>query len=414
MTFEMLSESWSSNRARGAAAIGAIIGLSLVAVVFVSSRSSALPTEVRRVSITTSAPPIPPPLVLRDMAPAEALEVNRRIPISTQSNTPAAPFKLRGGRTSFDRAVECLATAIYYEAGDESLDGQRAVAQVVLNRVRHPAFVPTVCGVVYQGSTRSTGCQFSFTCDGSLNRVPDYSGWRRARAIAVVALRGSVFAPVGHATHYHADYVVPYWASTIAKNAVIGRHIFYQWPQWWGTAAAFSRKYAGVEDDPRLLRVAAVALTRQRQEAEAEHPPQIRLPPDRYEDLIRVIQVLAAKSPVIAHQSAYDLALGQHFSRYSEHLAVQIYRQLSAESGFDAALLVESLKRLSERDALTRSNPRRPDSAAAPDETSRLIQFEVTLMDFAEQSRFEDFARAGNARIANGPAQHPACDGCKT
>src|SRR5947199_78142 len=83
--------------------------------------------------------------------------------------------------------------------------GVLAVAQVVLNRVRHPAFPASVCGVVYEGSTRQTGCQFTFTCDGSLYRRPDLTGWRRAYTIAEAALSGSVYAPVGYATHYHAN-----------------------------------------------------------------------------------------------------------------------------------------------------------------------------------------------------------------
>ena len=78
------------------------------------------------------------------------------------------------------QALECLASAVYYEAGNQDDDGERAVAQVVLNRVRHPAFPASVCGVVYEGSTRPTGCQFTFTCDGSLYRQPDADGWRRA------------------------------------------------------------------------------------------------------------------------------------------------------------------------------------------------------------------------------------------
>ena len=88
------------------------------------------------------------------------------------------------------RALECLTAAIYYEAASEPDQGQRAVAQVVLNRVAHPSFPNTVCGVVYQGSERSTGCQFSFTCDGSLMRVPSKFFWERARGVAAQALSG--------------------------------------------------------------------------------------------------------------------------------------------------------------------------------------------------------------------------------
>jgi hypothetical protein len=157
------------------------------------------------------------------------------------------------------RALECLTSAVYYEAGSQSDDGQRAVAQVVLNRVRHPAFPASVCGVVYQGSTRATGCQFTFTCDGSLARGASIAGWARARKVAAAALTGAVYAPVGYATHYHANYVVPYWASSLAKNAVVGAHIFYRWAGGWGRPRAFAEQYAGREPDTRALRAAAVA-----------------------------------------------------------------------------------------------------------------------------------------------------------
>jgi hypothetical protein len=207
-------------------------------------------------------PPTPPPLLLRRVDPANALAINRSIPFSRDPNPAARPFKLKGDAVAYQRALECLTAAIYYEAATEAPDGQRAVAQVVLNRVRHPAFVPSVCGVVYQGSTRTTGCQFSFTCDGSLRRTPSASGWQRARAIAAEALAGAVFKSVGQGTHYHADYVVPYWATSLSKNAMIGRHIFYRWPAWWGTPAAFTRRHSGQEADPRVLREVALGQAR--------------------------------------------------------------------------------------------------------------------------------------------------------
>ncbi|MEO6582043.1 MAG: cell wall hydrolase, partial [Sphingomicrobium sp.] len=125
--------------------------------------------------------------------------------------------------------------------------------------VRHPAFPGTVCGVVYQGSTRATGCQFTFTCDGSLNRRPSTDGLARARKIAQAALGGAVYAPAGYATHYHANYVVPYWASSLAKNTVVGAHIFYRWAGGWGGPGAFGNRYAGHEPDSQALRVAALA-----------------------------------------------------------------------------------------------------------------------------------------------------------
>ena len=204
-------------------------------------------------------PPAPPPLLIREIPKAEAVAVNQHIPLTAGPNPAAAPFNFKGDKLARASALECLTSAVYYEAGQESTDGQRAVAQVVLNRVRHGAFPATVCGVVYQGSTRATGCQFTFTCDGSLYRAADVAGWRRAYKVAQAALAGSVYAPVGWATHYHANYVVPYWAPTLAKNAVVGAHIFYRWAGNWGRPASFTQAYARREPSVALLRQEALA-----------------------------------------------------------------------------------------------------------------------------------------------------------
>ncbi len=185
---------------------------------------------------------------LRPITPETAKSVNDGIPVSDVAVSAASPF-----RASFAAAVErgksvdCLASAIYYEAATEGEAGQRAVAQVVLNRVAHTAYPNTVCGVVYQGSERSTGCQFTFTCDGSLARRPSTGGWARAKRIADESLAGSVYAAVGRSTHYHANYVVPYWSSSLLKTATIGAHIFYRSAGLAGAASAFTARYAGVE-----------------------------------------------------------------------------------------------------------------------------------------------------------------------
>ena len=206
------------------------------------------------------APPAPPPLLLKQVAPAQALAINSGMPLATGLNPAAAPFVFKGDAAARKQALECLASAVYYEAGNQDADGERAVAQVVLNRVRHPAFPASICGVVYEGSTRTTGCQFTFTCDGSLYRRPDADGWTRAYNVAQAALSGAVYAPVGYATHYHADYVVPYWSATLAKNAIVGAHIFYRWAGGWGRPAAFVDAYAGHEPNAAALRSAALAV----------------------------------------------------------------------------------------------------------------------------------------------------------
>ena len=125
------------------------------------------------------------------------------------------------------------------------------MAQVVLNRVAHPSYPNTVCGVVYQGSERSTGCQFSFSCDGSMARRPMAAFWDRARRVAADALSGYVYAPVGLATHYHTTAIHPYWADSLAYIGVIGAHRFYRWAGAAGRPAAFNAVYAGREPLPQ-------------------------------------------------------------------------------------------------------------------------------------------------------------------
>jgi spore germination cell wall hydrolase CwlJ-like protein len=185
---------------------------------------------------------------LQDLSPEAARLWNASNPISSLPNPAAKPFNLQAeGVLDEERATNCLTAAVYYEAAYESVDGQRAVAQVVLNRMRHPAFPKTVCGVVFQGSERTTGCQFTFTCDGSLARRPDPVIWERARKIAEAALHGYVMKKVGNATHYHANYVAPYWSPSLVKVQVIGAHIFYRWTGGAGLPPAFGGRYAGGE-----------------------------------------------------------------------------------------------------------------------------------------------------------------------
>lgn len=207
----------------------------------------------------TVSPPLPQPLDFRDMSPQEAAAFNASIPISSESNPAAKPFRFAAA-AEIDRlrALDCLTAAVYYEAAIEPTDGLRAVAQVVLNRVRHPAFPKSVCGVVFQGWERSTGCQFTFTCDGAMARVPSEAGWARARTVAEEALAGKVYKPVGYATHYHTNWVVPYWSSSLTKLALVGTHIFYRWEGGWGRPPAFRHAASGVE--PEIARLEKLAL----------------------------------------------------------------------------------------------------------------------------------------------------------
>lgn len=164
---------------------------------------------------------------------------------------PAPPFSMaQGSAVDRGRALQCLTTAIYYEAATEPDAGQQAVAQVILNRVRHPAFPATVCGVVFQGSEHA-GCQFSFACDGAMNRgTPSKAYWLRAMKVAAAALNGHVMAEVGMATHYHTYAVTPSWNRSLVMTAAIGAHFFHRWQGYWGTPAAFRQGYAGGEPVP--------------------------------------------------------------------------------------------------------------------------------------------------------------------
>ena len=186
-----------------------------------------------------------------DPAAAALLNRTQAILAALESAGDASAFR---GRTPVDqlRSLDCLAQAIHYEAASESEDGQRAVAQVVLNRVRHPAWPNSVCGVVYQGPLRpGGGCQFTFTCDGSLARRAGGIAWARARMLAAEALAGRVFAPVGSSTHYHTHAVSPAWAPLLQRTLSIGAHAFYRLPGRAGEPAAFSASYAGSEPLPR-------------------------------------------------------------------------------------------------------------------------------------------------------------------
>ena len=174
-------------------------------------------------------------------------EAGRELGALIDVGAPAKPFFSAGAGLPHARAQECLAQAVWYEAASEAEAGQRAVAQVVLNRVTHPSWPGSVCGVVYQGSQRSTGCQFTFTCDGSLARRPSGPSWARAQRIAADALAGSVYAPVGHATHYHTLWVNPYWAASLDHIGTIGAHRFYRNRGAGGAASAFAASYTGIE-----------------------------------------------------------------------------------------------------------------------------------------------------------------------
>jgi len=206
-----------------------------------------------------AAPP-PPELKFRDLAPDTAQAINAAMPVSTLPNPAARPFSMTSASAQDRmRSLDCLTQAVYYEAASEQVDGQRAVAQVVINRLRNAAFPKTVCGVVFQGAARAndrgeilkSGCQFSFACDGSTGRTRISWAWDRAQAIARSALNGGVMPAVGNATHYHTQWVAPYWSPGLTKIGQIGAHIFYRWAGDAGLPQAFRGRYAGGEVSPQ-------------------------------------------------------------------------------------------------------------------------------------------------------------------
>lgn len=227
------------------------VALALPALTVATSCVPQLPVK----TVATLRMPPPAPLLLKQLdlrIPADLAASMRPValdPTPALTAIPAAPPFLVQTRTSDDtaRALDCLTAAVYYEARSQSVDGQRAVAQVVLNRVRDRAFPASVCGVVYQGSNRTTGCQFSFTCDGSLYHPREPLAWARARVIAAAALSGEVYAPVGSATFYHANYVSPWWAGSMTQVVTVGAHVFYRWRGAMENALAFTQSYSGAE-----------------------------------------------------------------------------------------------------------------------------------------------------------------------
>lgn len=206
----------------------------------------------------TGPPPIPvEPVELLDVPEETARKINADIPFTDAPVPAAAPFLSAMSPADYARAVDCLGAAVWYEAGDDAL-GQQSVAQVVLNRMRNRSFPNTVCGVVFQGSDRRTGCQFTFTCDGAmLRRRPTTAAWDRARAIAASAMQGFVFNSVGWATHYHTDWVVPNWARSVDKVAKVRTHLFYRWQGANGRPPAFRQGHGGSE--PTIVKMRALS-----------------------------------------------------------------------------------------------------------------------------------------------------------
>lgn len=267
----------------------AFVALALVTALGASSLYPAPATglakvpmsETMRLQIPTMSTGTHQELVL---AGDSAQQRNTQIPVVVGPLAAVARFtEIAPDSKQYSNALRCLTQAIYYEAANEPVSGKRAVAQVVLNRLRHPAYPNSVCGVVYEGANARI-CQFSFTCDGSLLRSPMARQWQESRRVAEAALAGGVAPEVGSATHYHADYVVPSWAFTLGKLQKIGTHIFYRFPGRAGASAAFADRWSGNESIPTLdfgrLRRNLEAHEALLAEPEIEYVPGLTVAPD--------------------------------------------------------------------------------------------------------------------------------------
>lgn len=246
----------------GLAAPVLLLFVCMALLVFARAAPPAYPPKISQDAGGTlrPAPPKIEPLVLKPVDQADARAINAKIPFAPGPHPPARAFVFAGDDLARARAADCLTAAMLYEAGHDPA-GQRAVAQVVINRARHPAFPKSICGVVFQGAERQSGCQFTFTCDGAMARRYSADAWAAARLLASAALSGNVYAPVGHATHYHTDWVVPYWSERLDKITAVGTHLFFRWPGSWGRPAAFRRWVAGGE--PVIAKMAALSLFHQ-------------------------------------------------------------------------------------------------------------------------------------------------------
>ena len=192
-----------------------------------------------------------------DLSREEARRINADVPFSDAPMVSASAYRSPLEGTDRDRARSCLAVAAVYEAGANAND-QKPVMQVVLNRVRHPAFPNSVCEVVFQGAELSSGCQFSFTCDGSMQRKPSDAVLSKAMGLAEWMLVEGVDDRVGHATHYHTDWVVPRWSAKLNKLTKINSHIFFNWTGYWGQQRAF--REAPLANEDRVPQLASYSV----------------------------------------------------------------------------------------------------------------------------------------------------------
>lgn len=210
--------SGAAHAAAGILCLGALYGAMFGHI----TAHRGMDSDIWRVTETGAAPIDERGFTLADIASAR--------PQGTAAVTEVAlNSRLNVAASNLEKERRCLATGIYFEARGETYYGQLAVAEVILNRVASVEYPDTVCEVVFQNAHRRNACQFSFACDGKADRPRDQLAWKKARRIAKYSMMGVPRQPViGDATHYHADYVAPHWASAFTQIAKIGKHIFYR------------------------------------------------------------------------------------------------------------------------------------------------------------------------------------------
>ncbi len=235
-----------------------LAALAMAGVLYASSMTNSGQHSAHPRPVAPPADVVPEvaPMELAPVTESDARAQNAEVALITKGFIAARPFIYAGSGDARLRARDCLAAAMIYEAGDDA-KGQQAVGQVIINRARHPAFPKSVCGVVFQGSERTTGCQFTFTCDGALSRRYSDAAWTRARNNADLMLSGGTYPPVGLATHYHTDWVRPYWSDSLEKIAIVDTHLFFRWPGYWGTPGAFRGAVSG--SDGPVAKMAALS-----------------------------------------------------------------------------------------------------------------------------------------------------------
>lgn len=174
---------------------------------------------------------------------SRAADDNQAAALASAAQDSTRDFEISRPETGFDMDMldqmpvatggpqwTCLTEALYFEARGESLRGQFAVSEVILNRVDSPRYPDTICDVVRQGNGRRNRCQFSFYCDGRAESVLEPVAFARAGKIARMMVDGRARVLTMGATHYHTTAVSPFWAASLQRTAVIGDHIFYRRP----------------------------------------------------------------------------------------------------------------------------------------------------------------------------------------